>query len=189
MMVDFVRLCARALSDAAHDDGTRRGAEALTSSMVGATHTPDRYESGWLPALDTVDMVGGSELADEFVRIAPLLPWHQASQAGTDTALIAVSPLDLVVDVGSLRLGLMYLAPGARTALHHHPPQEAYLLLSGQSEWRYGGSSEFRSLDSPAAIYNHPDDLHAAVAGDTPLVSMFVLWDSPQSGCVFPDER
>ncbi len=117
-------------------------------------------------------------MAAAFVAAAPMLPWRQASQAGADTSQVAISPLDLVVDVSPVRLGLMYLAPGARTTLHHHPPQEAYLLISGRSSWRYGGSSEFRSLDAPAAIYNHPNDLHAAVADcDEPLVSMFVLWD------------
>lgn len=176
MVVDFIKQCAEALTAAAHDDGTHAGAKALVSALSDAVHTPHRYEAGWLPALDTVDQVGGSGLADAFVDVAPLLPWRQASQAGTDLGQVAVSPLDLVVDVDPLRLGLMYLAPGAQTALHHHPPQEAYLLLSGQSQWRYGGNSEFRTIDSPAAIYNHPDDLHAAIAGDRPLVSMFVLW-------------
>lgn len=174
--MSFISSCAEALSALAGDDGTRRGAAVLSAAVADAVHTPDRYEPGWLPALDSINQVERTSLGRDFVRVAPLLPWRQASQAGTDTSQVAISPLDRVVDIGAVRLGLMYLAPGARTALHHHPPQEAYLLAAGRSTWRYGGSEQFRTLEAPAAIYNHPDDLHAAVADDEPLVSMFVLW-------------
>jgi quercetin dioxygenase-like cupin family protein len=84
--------------------------------------------------------------------------------------------LERMFDLGELTVGVMYVAPGCCYPLHAHPPHELYITLAGYGEWRYGGHDGFRTVAPDAVLYNHPGDLHSAVAGTTPLVALYVLW-------------
>jgi quercetin dioxygenase-like cupin family protein len=78
--------------------------------------------------------------------------------------------------LGPLTCGLILVAPGAAYPEHAHPPQEIYLPISGRGSWRYGGSGEYRSLHDDSLVYNHPRDLHGTIAGDEPLLALYILW-------------
>ncbi len=79
--------------------------------------------------------------------------------------------------MGDLTVGIMYVAPGRQYPLHHHSPHELYLTIAGHADWRFGGHDDFRSIGPDSTMYNRPGDLHSAIAGDTPLVAFYVLWN------------
>lgn len=151
-------------------EGAAAFAEALEQS------TALDFEPTWLPSLDTIDAVDDSDLARSFVEIAPLLAWVPTFRSTDDGRDFALAPLGAARDLGDLTVGVMYVRPGAHYPLHQHTPQELYLTLSGQARWRYGGNTDFRPLGPKATLYNHPNDLHSAIAGETPLVALYVLW-------------
>jgi hypothetical protein len=151
------------------------GAAAFAHALEHSSPLP--FESGWLPALDTLQHVDQTPIGRRFVEIAPLLPWEPTFRTDDRGADIALAPLDRTRDLGDLTVGLMYIRPGCTYPLHSHPPNELYLTIAGYGEWRYGGHDEFRTVGPDAVVYNHPGDLHSAVAGDAPLVALYVLWD------------
>jgi mannose-6-phosphate isomerase-like protein (cupin superfamily) len=119
--------------------------------------------------------VNDTPLARTFAAVARLLPWTptiRADDGGTDFAL---APLQTVRNLGDLTVGIMYVKPGRQYPLHHHPPQELYLTISGEARWRFG-HDDFRLVGPGVTLYNHPDDHHSAIASETPLVALYVLW-------------
>ncbi len=70
----------------------------------------------------------------------------------------------------------MLLAPSGAYPEHSHPPQEIYLPIAGGGQWRYGGAERYQLLADDALVYNHPGDRHGALAGDEPLLALYILW-------------
>lgn len=58
--------------------------------------------------------------------------------------------------------------------LHHHPAAEAYLVLSGDAEWRRG-AGRWRWEPPGSVIYHAPGVPHATRAGADPLLAVY-LW-------------
>jgi quercetin dioxygenase-like cupin family protein len=198
----FLRRCATLIERAAADPAvdadpaarqpSRAAAAALGAALDHAEPRP--FESTWLPCLDTIDRLTPSQAADDrattgsaatgddgdplatFVDLAPTLPWLPTPRVDDGGAELALAPLDRVFDTGSITIGFMYVAPGCQYPLHHHPPQELYLVLGGRGRWRYGGSPELRMVAPLQTLYNHPDDLHTAIAGNEPIAALYVLW-------------
>ena len=150
--------------------GAARFAQALARS------TPLPFEPAWLDVLETVHAVDATPLGRQFTDVAPLLPWTPTTRSSDGGVDLALAPLERVRDMGELTVGIMYVRPGRQYPLHHHPPHELYLTIAGRADWRFGGHDDFRSIGPDATIYNRPDDLHSAIAGDTPLVALYVLW-------------
>ncbi|WP_322061360.1 dimethylsulfonioproprionate lyase family protein [Paraburkholderia sp. J63] len=72
-----------------------------------------------------------------------------------------------------VQLGFSLLAPHTRYPDHHHPPEEAYVLLS---------AGEFRQRDGDwfdpgigGGLHNLPSSVHAMRSGARPLVAMWCL--------------
>ena len=175
----FLAACSHALTRASVDPASRAGARVFADALARSTATPDAYEPGWLPALDTVDRLdpeSENPLAPRFAAAASLLPWIPSPRSDDGGATMALSPIDQTRDFGGITVGMMYLAPGVQYPLHSHPPQELYLTVAGTARWRYGGHDGLRTVGPGRAVYNHPDDLHTAIAGDRPLVALYVLW-------------
>jgi quercetin dioxygenase-like cupin family protein len=149
----FLVACAERLTHHATTAPATDGAAAFASAVERATPLP--FEPSWLPALDTIREVDPTPLGRRFIEVAPL---------------------ERIFDLGELTVGVMYVASGCCYPLHAHPPHELYLTLTGHGEWRYGGHDGFRAIAPDAVLYNHPGDLHSAVAGSTPLVALYVLW-------------
>lgn len=170
----LIEECAERLVAATEASPAADGAAALVRALDRTTAL--LFEPTWMEALDTLHDVDPTPLGRRFVEVAPLLPWmptHRADDGGVDLAL---APLDRVCDVGDLTVGIMYVRPGRQYPLHQHPPHELYLTIAGHAEWRFGGHPEFRPVGPDTVIYNHPGDLHSAIAGVTPLVAFYVLW-------------
>ncbi len=185
--IRFLRRCQRRLSEVAADDRAVEGTAALGNAIDRAADAgPIEGEApSWLPVLDSLPELAevGAEtgltavgLTDDLIALAPDLSWvptHRATDGGTELAL---APLDRVIELGDTIVGLMYVGPGATYPLHQHPPQELYLTIAGEGRWRYGGNDHFESVGPDRTLYNHPGDLHSAVAGPLPVVALYVLW-------------
>ncbi len=171
----FLGACAKRLSELAVTAPAAVGAAAFERAVEQSGALA--FEAGWLPALDTLQHVDATPLGRHFVEVAPLLPWETTFRTDDHGADIALAPLDEVRDLDGLTVGVMYIRPGCTYPLHSHPPHELYLTLAGHGDWRYGGHDGFRQVGPDMVIYNHPGDLHSAVAGNTPLVALYVLWD------------
>lgn len=191
--VRFLEHCHRRLQAVATGAEAEAGTRALAEAIERAEPRP--YQPSWLPVLDTVDHLVETEpaddLTDDFVALAPLLRWiptHRATDGGTELAL---APLDQLFDLGDTAtgdtatgstatgdtvIGIMYIGPGSTYPLHNHPPQELYLTIAGEGRWRYGGNEDFEPVGPHRTLYNHPGDLHSAVAGSVPVVALYVLW-------------
>ena len=170
----FLLRCSETLASLADDpvavEAASRFAQALDRS------TSKTYEPSWLPALDSIDLVDPSPLAQDFAALAPALPWMPTVRASDDGADFALAPLNSTLDLGELTAGIMYVRPGRQYPLHQHPPQELYLTISGEARWRFGGHEDFRPIGPLSILYNHPNDRHSAIAGSTPLVALYLLW-------------
>ncbi|MFT7647895.1 MAG: quercetin dioxygenase-like cupin family protein [Candidatus Poriferisodalaceae bacterium] len=167
--------------------GAQRFFDAVAASR---TLAPPAYEAALLPALDGRHVVGTAStdlsLAGAIAAAAPSLPWVPTMRSNNGGAEIALCPLGAVAELGRLSLstaegdgieaGFMYVDAGCRYPEHHHRPQEIYLVISGTGQWRYGGSARYVDVSPGATFYNHPDDVHGMVAGDTPVLAMYVLW-------------
>lgn len=174
-IADFLGRCARTLDRVADDGPERAGTEALATALDRAAPRP--FAPTTVAALDRVRSVADQgPLAGAFVDVAADLPWIATPRADDGGAALALAPLDTAFDLGSTTVGIMYVDAGAQYPLHQHPPQELYLTIAGRGRWRYGGHDDFRAVDPLATLYNHPGDLHSAMAGDGPLVALYVLW-------------
>lgn len=170
----FLTSCADRLTELCTSPPTLTGATEFASAV--ARSSPLQFEPTWLPALDSILAVDDNALGRMFVEIAPLLPWDQTTRVDDGGEDFAFVELDEVCTMDGLRAGLMYIRPGQHYPLHSHPPHEVYLTIAGTAQWRYGGHEDFRSVGPDTTVYNHPGDLHAVIAGDTPLLALYVLW-------------
>ena len=158
-----------------------QGANKFRMAIETADVVP--YEPQELPALRNFNRVANSERATKFAELAPALRWvpsHRWDDEGRERALCVVSEL---FDLPGIEAGLMYVDQGCTYPLHNHPPQELYLTISGVARWRFGGSEELVKIQPNMTLYNHPSDLHAVEAGDTPLVALYVLWGEGIPSC------
>ena len=175
LILAFMNDCAERLTAQVEAPAAAVGAAAFARALACSMPLP--FDPQWLAALDTVESVDPTPLGRRFVELASLLPWtptQRADDGGTDLAL---APLERVRSLGDLTVGIMYVRPGRQYPLHHHSPHELYLTIAGQADWRFGGHDGYRSIGPDTTIYNHPGDLHSAIAGDTPLVAFYVLWN------------
>ena len=117
-----------------------------------------------------------ARLVDGVRAAADELHWvasPRVDDPGHDTAL---APLNEVRRLDPVTAGLLVLRPGATYPVHSHPPQELYLPIADGGRWRYGGDPSYRTLGPDTLVYNHPDDLHSIIAGDSTLLALYVLW-------------
>lgn len=175
----FLADCSRTLTERAATatvdrDAAVAGASALAVALDAAV--PQDFEPGWLPVLETIDQVEDTDLGRRLVAIASDLPWTPTLRANDGGTRFALSPINQARDLGDVIVGLMYVAPGEQYPMHRHSPQELYLTLSGTARWRFGGNEDVAPVGPLETIYNHPNDLHSALAGDSPLVALYVLW-------------
>ena len=174
-MLRFLRECAVQLCALAVEAPASEGAERFRNAVEASL--PLAAQPSWLPVLDSIGDVEQSSLAQQFVDIAALLPWQPTFRTDDQGTHIALAPLNEVRTLDGVTVGLLYVGPGRQYPLHSHPPHELYLTIAGTAQWRYGGHTEFREVGPGGMILNHPNDLHATIAGSTPLVALYVLWD------------
>ena len=186
--------CAEALTAAAETSASpnanliRQGAARFAEAVATAPDLP--VAASLVPVLESRAELGQGPadlpIARSIAAAADLFPWS-ASSRGTDGGTeIALGLLDQVVDFGTFSLntsegsglivGLAYVGAHCVYPEHNHAPQELYLVISGQSRWRFGGSAEYVTLAPGDTLYNNPRDIHGLVAGDAPVLALYVLW-------------
>lgn len=177
------RLAARAAEPDAAPEAAD-GARAFQTAVAASAPLP--FAPGSVPIVDTtvgrIDTgPGGGPLAGDLVAVTPLLPWVPTFRATDDGTEFALALFDKMRDLGGLTAGLMWVGPGCQYPLHHHPPQELYLTLTGRARFRWGGADELRPVEPDVTLYNHPDDWHTSIADDdalggAPFVALYVTW-------------
>ena len=161
---------------AAEDADSIRSVAASFCDQIHSARATE-VEPCALPILDHLGPAG-TDLGASLRDLAPSLPWRVSPRGhdpvGTNTALVV---LDELFELDSLSGGFMALAPGAQYPVHEHPPHELYLVIDGTASWRYGGSTTYVELAPGTTLYNHPGDLHSALAGDDALLAMYRRWE------------
>ncbi|MCM2551544.1 transcriptional regulator [Burkholderia glumae] len=72
-----------------------------------------------------------------------------------------------------IQLGFSLMAPHTRYPDHHHPPEEAYVLLT-PGEFRQQGGEWF-DPGIGGGIHNEPHHVHAMRSGKTPFLAIWSL--------------
>jgi hypothetical protein len=154
------------------------GAAAFRQALDAAPPEPEVAPTtlATVPVAAQLQHLSPTLIGRAAVAAAVEIPWIPSPRLDDGGANVALGIVNEVRDLGDLTCGLILVAPGSAYPEHAHPPQEIYLPISGKGSWRYGGSSEYRTLHDDLLVYNHPRDLHGTVAGDEPLVALYILW-------------
>ena len=156
------------------------GARAFATALAAAgTVERDLTTTGVRDQLNSIDTAHAANpaLASLAVDAAREVPWVPTPRIDGDAgATVGLGLVDKVRDFGEVTVGFMLLAPGAAYPEHTHPPQEIYLPLTGEGQWRFGGADDYVRLADDALVYNNPGDLHGVVAADEPELALYFLW-------------
>ena len=120
-------------------------------------------------------------ILDEFLRIAPELPWRQT--AGYLDTLSAdylanygyvqlIGPAPSIIEHPSVRVGIGLWGPGLEYPLHEHEAEELYHVLAGAPSF---GTEDgcWRPSRPGDAVHNPPWHRHAQRFGPTPTVLLY----------------
>lgn len=179
----FLDLCCTEIERRAQLADTERGAlldgaAAFRRALGAAPPVPEAAPCALatVPVAAQLQHLSPTSIGQAAMAAAVEIPWVPSPRLDDGGANVAVGLVNEVRDLGDLTCGLILVAPGAAYPEHAHPPQEVYLPISGKGSWRYGGTSYYRSLHDDSLVYNHPLDLHGTIAGDNPLVALYILW-------------
>jgi len=87
-----------------------------------------------------------------------------------------------------ISFGLMLLGPDTHYPLHSHPADEIYYTVTGPSSWRTGDDAW--SSRKAGEIIHHPSWIpHATLAGDRPLVLLYVWQGDLETDAAFTPDR
>jgi mannose-6-phosphate isomerase-like protein (cupin superfamily) len=70
-------------------------------------------------------------------------------------------------------VGVSLMAPNTSYPVHHHPPEEVYLVLS-EGEWWNDADGWFKP-GFGRTVYHRPDQRHAMRSGGEPLLALWAL--------------
>jgi hypothetical protein len=135
-----------------------------------------------LPVCALLDEVlaPSTPLHEAFRALEPALAWYcRKGQDGDDRFRSCHANAMLVGPGGvepreDLWIGATLMAPNTEYPVHHHPPEEIYLVLSEGAWWKE--TTGWFTPGSGGTVHNAPDALHAFRSGARPL---FALWALP----------
>ena len=174
-------LCRSVAADAARAPDTERVLRIVEERLrsmpdgVPAISGPVR-----LPVCDWLDEVlaPATPLHEALRAVVSDLSWYRRpggddrfQERHANTMLVGPSGLERRED---LWIGATLMAPNTDYPVHHHPPEEIYLVLS-EGDWWRDGSSWF-TPGVGGTLYNTPNVHHAMRSGPRPL---FALWALP----------
>jgi hypothetical protein len=174
-------LCRSVAADAARSADTKR-VLAIVEDRLRAV--PDGEPAIPAPArfpvcalLDQV-LARGTPLHAALRAIASDLTWYRRpggdarfQESHANTMLVGPSGLEPRED---LWIGATLMAPNTEYSVHHHPPEEIYLVLSEGDWWRDG--TGWFTPGVGGTLYNQPDVRHAMRSHARPL---FAIWALP----------
>jgi len=172
----FLQLCSTTMTECADDAVAVAGAARFATSLAG---NPQRTTAKPIsvPVVDTLSQAPDSALCAALREAAPHLRWTASPRVSDPGDTVALSLVNETVDLGDVAVGILALGPNAEYPVHHHPPSEVYLVLTGDADWRHGGAEGFSSVRAGSTLSNNPNDLHAVRAGTDPLFALWVLFD------------
>jgi len=112
--------------------------------------------------------------------LAPSLSWWRRQGADAAVEPFASGHANAtVVGPGGLEdrddvwIGISLMAPGISYPVHHHPPEEVYLVLT-RGEWQQDNGS-WQEPGVGSIVHNPPGILHAMRSGPVPLLTTWCL--------------
>jgi mannose-6-phosphate isomerase-like protein (cupin superfamily) len=173
------QLCRSIAADAARSAETERVmncvAARLGSVPAGVTPpAPVRF-----PVCDLLDqaLLPETPLSAALRAISADLAWYRRpggdarfQQSHANTVLVGPNGLEPRED---LWIGATLLAPNTDYPIHHHPPEEVYLVLSEGDWWREG--TGWFTPGIGGTLYNPPDVRHAMRSQARPLLALWAL--------------
>lgn len=169
-------------------------AHRVTKSIMNAlrdTAAPaTNHQAGELPTcallsnvVDEVNATGRSQLANHakaLNALAPTLKWWRradASQIGepfaSGHANATVIGRGGVEERDDVAVGISLIAPNITYPVHHHPPEEVYLVLS-PGEWQQD-NGDWHEPGLGGIVHNPPGILHSMRSGPKPLLAIWCL--------------
>ncbi|WP_419922975.1 dimethylsulfonioproprionate lyase family protein [Candidatus Poriferisodalis sp.] len=148
--------------------------------------SPAQVEPRQLPVLrhlDAVELSGDTAtdaVLDEFLSLAPALPWRQTagylgvlSQDFHDNyGYVQLVGPDSIVEHHSVRVGIAVWGPHLHYPSHHHEAEELYHVLAGEP--LFSGSDGVRRTTRPGdAVHHAPWQEHCQDFGATPTVLLY----------------
>lgn len=157
---------------------------ATSHDGEGGSVLPDANEAA--PASSTLkDMTASSssvvEHAQSMLALSDSFAWWQrpgADEVGepfksghANSIVIGPGGLEERDDVW---VGVSLLAPGIDYPVHHHPPEEVYLVLS-EGQWNQN-NGPWQEPGVGGVVHNPPNILHSMRSGEKPLLATWCLW-------------
>jgi len=180
---EFLQLCAGEITRRASSMGQPvlvEGAAAFQAAVNDAQLIDTELSTiGAQQCLAQVapDTASNPAIAERAIQAAKQVPWQPTTRLpGDDGSAVGLGLIDKARSFGANICGLMLVSPGARYPEHTHPPQELYLPIYGDGQWRFGGSDDYTVLAHDTLVYNNPSDLHGMTAGASPELALYFLW-------------
>jgi hypothetical protein len=152
---------------------------------IAAPERSDSRPPARLPACDWLDAAlrypddRYRDLVDAFRSLEPALGWtRRAGLNGSErfpdghgnALIVGPNGLESRDDVW---VGASLLEPDLTYPVHHHPPEEVYLVLSDGAWWKEG--ADWTSPGLGGTVYNTPDVLHSFRSSARPLLAIWAL--------------
>jgi mannose-6-phosphate isomerase-like protein (cupin superfamily) len=174
-------LCRSVAADAARTADTTRVLgiveDRLRSVPDGEPAIPEPVRFPVCALLDQV-LAPATPLNEALRAIASDLTWYRRSggdyrfqESHANTMLVGPNGLEPRED---LWIGATLMAPNTDYPVHHHPPEEVYLVLSEGDWWRDGSGWFTPGVGN--TLYNQPGVRHAMRSHADPL---FAIWALP----------
>ena len=142
---------------------------------------PEAQEPVRQPVCALLDeaLAARTPLLEAFRALEPSLTWGRRKGDLGDDRFRACHANAMLVGPGGLEpradvwVGVSLMAPGTSYPVHHHPPEEIYLVLS-DVEWWNEDDGWYRP-GFGGTVYHRPDQRHAMRAGAKPLLALWAL--------------
>lgn len=124
-------------------------------------------------------LAAGTPLLEAFRAIEPGLAWYRRKGDLGDDRFRACHANAMLVGPGGLEpredvwVGVSLMAPNTSYPVHHHPPEEVYLVQSA-GEW-WNEADGWHQPGFGGTVYHHSDQRHAMRSGSTPLLAFWAL--------------
>ena len=149
--------------------------------------------------LDAVELSGDATidmLLEEFLSLAPALPWTQtAGYRGVlsddfheNYGYVQLVGPNSIIEHRSVRVGIAVWGPNLHYPSHHHEAEELYHVLAGKPS--FSGSDGVRRTTKPGdAVHHAPWQEHCQDFGATPTVLLYCWTGAVVADAVLSEGR
>ncbi len=175
-LASFLGVVSTTLLDHASHPVAADGANRVARALATSPRFLD-FEASHIDAVTSLSALPPHPLTTSLLDLSDSLPWipsPRVDDGGTNVGLVL---LDHCVELDGLQAGLTVVGPHSDYPEHDHPPAEVYLVLGGEAEWRFGGSTQRVTVGAGGVVHNNPHDRHIMVTNDQPTVAIWFLWE------------